>query len=194
MDRAQTSDSKMGSSLPFDFALTDGRACVLRLITEDDAAELLEFLPQTHAESDFLNYLPGEFQMTLEQEREFIRDHTDKHGAIALVAIVDGRIIACGGASPLKFKRHSHHTEVGLAVLKAFWHQGVGRTMMTWLVEWGRLIGLRKMRLAVFASNTRAIGLYESLGFVEEGRLRRDVQLSDGSYGDTFLMAKFYEA
>ena len=49
-------------------------------------------------------------------------------------------------------------------------------------------------RLAVFANNTRAIGLYESLGFVEEGRLRRDVQLSDGSYGDTFLMAKFYEA
>lgn len=181
------------TALPLHFPVANGRACTLRLMTEDDAAELLEFLPVTHAESDFLNYVPGEFKMTLDQEREFIRQHTGRHGAIALAAVVDGRIIGCGGASPPKFERHSHHTEVGLVVLRAFWRQGVGRGIMSYLVEWGRSIGLRKMCLSTHADNQRGYRLYESLGFVEEGRLRDDVRRADGSYVDSILMAKFYD-
>ena len=94
-----TDDDVTSSMFPAHFALKDGRTCTLRLMTEDDAGELLEFLPQTHVESDFINYFPGEFKMTVEEEKQFIRDHTGKQGAIALAAVVDGRIIACGGGS-----------------------------------------------------------------------------------------------
>ena len=50
---------------------------------------------------------------------------------------------------------------------------------------------LEKVCLQVFATNTRAIALYTSLGFKEEGRQRRDVKLETGVYVDVFLMAKF---
>ena len=177
---------------PIQFKLEDGRPCTLRLATADDAEELLRVFPQTHVESDFINYFPGEFDFTLEQEKEFIRDHTGKRGAIALVAEVAGSIVACGGATPAKQKRYAHQTEVGLTVLKGFWRQGIGRTMMEYLVEWGRAQGLRKMHLRVFADNARAIPLYQSLGFVEEGRLKGDRLRADGTYGDTIIMSKFY--
>lgn len=48
------------------------------------------------------------------------------------------------------------------------------------------------MCLRTFADNTRAQNLYESLGFVEEGRLKDDRQRRDGSFGDTILMGKLY--
>lgn len=180
------------SMSPVSFSLRDGRGAVLRLVTEEDAEELLEFFPRTHTESEFLNWFPGEFEMTLEQEREFIRDHTNKRGAIAVAAIVGGRIVACGGATPAKHRRFAHQTEIGLTVARAFWRQGIGRKITEYLVEWGRRQGLRKMLLRVFADNVRAIPLYESLGFVEEGRLKGDGLRADGTYRDTILMSKFY--
>ena len=185
-------DDVVNSIFPHKFVLTDGHTCTLRVVDERDAEEILEFLPITHVETDFVNYLPGEFRMTVEKEREFIRDHTGKFGAIALAAVLDGRIVALGGATPAPHQRFRHQTEVGLAVLKQQWGQGIGREIMTCLIEWGRRTGLRKMYLRTFADNARARTLYEALGFVEEGLLKGDRQKRDGSYGDTIMMGLFY--
>jgi RimJ/RimL family protein N-acetyltransferase len=184
-------DDASTSVFPVDFKLKDGRACTLRRVVEDDAEKFLAFLPQTHRETDLINYFPGEFKMTLDEEKQFIRDHTGTHGAIALAAIVEERIIACGGASPARWKRFEHQTEIGLVVLEAFWGLGIGRKIMECLIDWGRKEGLRKLCLRTFAENARAIPLYESLGFVQEGRLKGDRLRADGSYGDTIIMAKF---
>ena len=81
-------------ALPLQFALRDGRTCIIRTPVEDDARELLVFLKNTHAESDFLNYFPGEFTKTIEEERAFIRDHLTKPGLLLIVGELDGRIIA----------------------------------------------------------------------------------------------------
>lgn len=48
------------------------------------------------------------------------------------------------------------------------------------------------MYLKVYADNDRAINLYRSLGFVEEGHLRQDIRRGDGTYGDTLIMAKYF--
>lgn len=178
--------------LPMRFELKDGPECILRNMVEDDAEELCRVLPQTHVESEFLNYQPGEFNLSVEQEREFIREHNAKACSIGLVAEVDGRIICyAGGASP-HFKRMAHHAEFGLAILEAYWGQGVGRRVCQCIEDWGRSVGLRKMYLRVFSHNDRGIALYRSLGYVEEGRLKGDLLRHDGTYGDTIVMAKFF--
>jgi RimJ/RimL family protein N-acetyltransferase len=46
--------------------------------------------------------------------------------------------------------------------------------------------------LEVFASNARAIALYESLGFVREG-LKRRVRKLDGRYDDDVMRALFLD-
>lgn len=180
------------SCAPQHFLLKDWRPCIIRSLIESDAEEVRRLFPLSHTESDFLMYMPGEFDLTLEQEREFIRERTGKPGAMLIAAELDGRLVALGGAESLKFKRMRHHAELGVTVLKEFWGMGLGRKMTELIMEWGRRQGLRKLYLRVFDDNRRGIALYDSLGFIEEGRLKGDVLRCDGTYTDTIVMAKFY--
>jgi RimJ/RimL family protein N-acetyltransferase len=175
--------------LPLTFDLEDGRRCLIRPMTEDDAEALCAFLPAAHRESDFLNDLPGEFTKTVAAEKEFIRDHNAKPCSVSMLAEVDGRIAGIAGGAAQEKKRYAHHAEIGLAVAKAYWGQGIGRKLMERLMLWGRRAALRKLYLKVFHDNDRAIALYRSLGFVEEARLVEDVLRADGTYGDTLIMS-----
>ena len=174
------------------FKTSDGRNAILRGATLDDAATFCAFLPQSHTETDFLNYMPGEFRKTVEEEEEFLREKLLRDDALALVVEVDERMAACGGAWKQECKRFAHHAELGLTVLQEFWGQGIGRRLMEAIVDWGRRQGLHKIYLKVHADNDRAIQLYQSMGFVEEGRLKDDVARRTGGYCDTIVMAKYY--
>ncbi len=179
--------------LPCALPLSDGRVCLLREMVEDDAAGIIEFLPITHVETDFVNYLPGEFDWTVEREREFLRSRFANPLSISMAAHVDGRIIGLAGAAAPEWKRMHHHAEIGLVILKEFWGQGIGRKMMDINVEWGRRVGLRKMYLRVVHYNQRARRMYEAMGFVEEARLHEDVRRVDGTYGHTITMSLVYD-
>jgi len=50
---------------------------------------------------------------------------------------------------------------------------------------------LEKVYLQVIATHSRAIALYTSLGFKEEGRQIRDVKMESGEYVDVLIMARF---
>ena len=178
--------------LPFSFQLKDGRLCTIRLVAEDDAAEFCAFVPQIDAESDFLMRFPGEFMHTLEEEKAWLKERIEREDAIRVVAEIDGRIIASAGAESSKLKREAHHATLGVSVLKAFWGQGVGRRLISGEPAYWVIRSTRKMYLAVFDDNDRAIRLYESLGFVQEGRLRGDLLRGDGRYGDMIIMARHY--
>ena len=67
--------------------------------------------------------------------------------------------------------------------------QGAGKsaTQQMIAVAFGRL-NLRKLSLAVLASNDRAAAMYRGLGFSEEGRFVGDVFV-DGAYEDVIRMA-----
>jgi ribosomal protein S18 acetylase RimI-like enzyme len=49
---------------------------------------------------------------------------------------------------------------------------------------------LQKLSLAVFADNSPAIGLYRSLGFIEEGRRIGEYREEDGRLRDDLIMAR----
>ncbi|WP_420150594.1 GNAT family N-acetyltransferase [Spirosoma sp.] len=48
---------------------------------------------------------------------------------------------------------------------------------------------VRRVELESRSSNQKSIGLYQSLGFVLEGRMRNKTRNSDGSFEDSLLMA-----
>jgi ribosomal protein S18 acetylase RimI-like enzyme len=67
---------------------------------------------------------------------------------------------------------------------------GIGRALMTRLIdEAGRQHDLRQIHLTVLANNTRAIGLYESLGFVAFARETDAVKI-DEAFVDELQMAR----
>ena len=50
-----------------------------------------------------------------------------------------------------------------------------------------------RVELGVRADNLRAVALYRSLGFVEEGVRRDFVRLGDGSFVDDITMGQLFE-
>ena len=68
--------------------------------------------------------------------------------------------------------------------------QGFGRACVRLLEQMAfRDLHAHRFWLDVKALNTRAVALYASEGFVEEGRLRESVRTGDGGYDSLIVMA-----
>ena len=79
----------------------------------------------------------------------------------------------------------NRHAELAIVIgNKDYWSKGYGTEIMKKLLEWGfEGLNLNRLYLHVFSFNKRAIGLYEKMGFKEEGRLRAMIY-RDGHYHD----------
>jgi ribosomal protein S18 acetylase RimI-like enzyme len=63
--------------------------------------------------------------------------------------------------------------------------------LLTALLEWAERNPLiEKVSLGVFSTNYRAISLYKSMGFIEEGRKIKEFKTSENEYIDDILMYK----
>jgi len=108
----------------------------------------------------------------------------------SIVAEVDGTFAGHATLMREKNPRRSHVAALGIAVGKEFQRQGVGRRLIQELINISdNWLGLHRLELEVFVDNTGAVALYESLGFVTEGR-SVDHALRNGRYMDSFLMAR----
>jgi RimJ/RimL family protein N-acetyltransferase len=81
----------------------------------------------------------------------------------------------------------NRHAELSIVIGdRAYWSKGFGTLIMKQLLQWGfEGLNLERLYLHVFAFNTRAIGLYEKMGFTKEGTLRNMVY-RDGQYHDVY--------
>lgn len=82
----------------------------------------------------------------------------------------------------------THTGRLGMGLVPAAREQGHGSTLAQVAIAAAVAQGMERIELEVFASNTRAIRLYERLGFVTEG-VKRDARKLDGVYDDNVLMA-----
>jgi len=83
-----------------------------------------------------------------------------------------------------------HSGALGVGVRAPYRRHGLGRKLMEAAIADAGRRGFARIELWVRSPNTVAIGLYASLGFVEEGR-RRDAVRLDGGSEDEVLMALF---
>lgn len=71
---------------------------------------------------------------------------------------------------------------------KSAWGKGVGMACTKFVLEYGfRELNLNRIYLEVLSTNERAIKLYSSIGFKEEGRLRQS-QYKGDHYIDVLIM------
>ncbi len=88
--------------------------------------------------------------------------------------------------------RRRHVLHLGISVAVPHQGQGVGRRLMTELLSYAdNWANCLRVELEVFTDNARAIGLYESLGFVIEGTKRCDA-LRNGAYVDSHVMGRLH--
>jgi putative acetyltransferase len=110
-----------------------------------------------------------------------------------LVAVADGVIVGGLGLHMAGSSlRRSHARGLGLFVAKEWQGRGVGRKLLAAAIDWAdNWAHVLRIELHVHADNGRARKLYESMGFVEEGR-HRNYALRDGRYVDSFSMARIH--
>jgi ribosomal protein S18 acetylase RimI-like enzyme len=58
---------------------------------------------------------------------------------------------------------------LGLGIAEAHRSRGLGRALTQYAIDWARANGHDWVDLSVFAANTQAVALYQSLGFVQTG-------------------------
>lgn len=139
---------------------------------------------------------PGTLQMPFPSEAAWRRRlaDADQPGSrhIQLVAERDGQVIAHAGLYPCgESPRRAHAMGLGIMVAGPAQGHGVGRALLQALLQvadqWANVL---RIELTVFADNERAIALYRSLGFEEEGRMRGHA-FRDGRFEDTLAMARW---
>lgn len=110
-----------------------------------------------------------------------------------LVALAGGEVVGMATLHPQQASlRRSHVRGLAIAIAPTWQGRGLGRRLMARLLDWADHWGhVLRIELHVHADNERAIALYRSLGFVEEGR-HRGYALKDGKYTDSISMARLH--
>ncbi|MEO0337320.1 MAG: GNAT family N-acetyltransferase, partial [Pseudomonadota bacterium] len=92
-------------------------------------------------------------------------------------------------------RRDRHRVQMGMSVHPQWRGQGIGRALLQAAVDYCVAHPLiRKFELGVIEQNSKALALYESFGFREEGRSKRGFFSDDKKYLDEILMGLWTES
>lgn len=171
----------------------DYKVLIIRSAVVEDAKELIDLIKRLDNETTFLLREPDEFNLTLEQEQNFIKDKIDSEGSLFILAELDGKIIGTCGLQGSYRKRLRHTANLGIAISKDYWGLGIGRKLIETAVEWAKSSGISRITLEVDTRNYRAISLYTKVGFEVEGTFKNDKRLADGTYTNGYAMALLIE-
>ena len=162
----------------------------IREATPDDADSMLAHLEELRAEPGIhIITQPGESFLTVEDEAKFITALNSADNSLFLVAVdAENNVIGALLFQGKERRAVRHVSSLSISVAQAWRNKGVGSALLTRSIEWARSSNVvKRLELHVFAENTRAIRVYEKLGFEVEGRLRRGI-FRDGQYHDELVM------
>jgi RimJ/RimL family protein N-acetyltransferase len=115
----------------------------------------------------------------------------EKDEVFYLVAEVNGKVVASSDMHMLR-GYDKHVGVIGIVIKQGFRDLGIGTRMMQTLVDEAEKKGLKVLTLSAFASNKRAIHVYEKIGFVQTGLIPKK-HFKEGKYIDEVIMTRVLE-
>jgi RimJ/RimL family protein N-acetyltransferase len=175
--------------------LVSGHDLIIRCPVVVDAPYLCRYLAAIWDDPGHFNVTgPGEVRLTPEQEVAWIQDHSEAPAQLALVADLAGEIVGLLDCDAPPRQRLAHTAELGISIAAGWREQGIGRLLIEAALAWAKAHPqLEKVWLTVIATNARAIHLYSSLGFREEGCAQRAIKFEDGTYADLLYMFQWVQ-
>lgn len=165
----------------------DSRRVLIRPATVDDAQGMLDYVNAVGAEQEY--FMTERLAEDLEGERVWIRGH-DGHLNALFVLYLDGKVIGSLVLLSRPGTKAAHVRNIGLGILKEYRGLGLGNALMEAALGFARQHDVEKLELEVFATNHRAIQLYEKYGFEREGLQRGHVKIH-GRYVDNIIMGRW---
>ena len=173
------------------FIAKDSREVVLRTPKWED---LDDFLALINSLVDEKAEIARTEKVSREEEIDWLSkvlSRLEKDETFYLVAEVGGKVVAVSEISK-RSGYEKHVGVIGIAIRKEFRDLGIGTEMIKTLVKQAQEIGLKVLTLTAFATNKRAIRVYEKVGFVQTGRVPKK-HFKEGKYIDEIIMTKLLE-
>ncbi len=150
------------------FTSKKGRDVQLRYPTKEDFKDIWGFACALADEDTFvtLNERPGR-----DEEQRWLDDtlrKIEKGDLVHLEVFVNGDYAGNGRVERGTF-RHTHVGGVGISLSPQYRGEGIGTELLRSLIDEARGLRLRLLTLSCFENNTRALHVYEKLGFVKSG-------------------------
>jgi RimJ/RimL family protein N-acetyltransferase len=173
------------------FSSRDGREVILRTPRWEDLDDLVELINSHVDEKAEIARIE---RVTREDEAEWLPkmlSSLERDELFFLVADVGGKVVASSDIHILSGDE-KHVGVLGIVVRSGFRDMGIGTEMMKTLVEQAVALGLKVLMLQVFATNERAVHVYEKAGFVQTGTVPKK-HFREGQYVDEVIMTKLIE-
>lgn len=132
-------------------------------------------------------YLAQWHALPLERMQGFVKDSVE-NDAVQFVALAGEQVVGWADVFPHWAHALQHVGTLGMGVHADFRGRGLGRGLLAACLEKAERKGILRVELSARADNTRAIRLYEALGFRHEGLKRRALRFPDG-FHDCVSMA-----
>jgi UDP-4-amino-4,6-dideoxy-N-acetyl-beta-L-altrosamine N-acetyltransferase len=161
-----------------------GERITLRAIERADLPAYVQWLNDPAVLEYFGQLIP----LSPAQEQQWYEKMLQDPGQRSFAIEFEGRHV--GGAGFGSIDGRNRSAEVGLFIgMPELWDQGLGHDVMNTLLRFGfQQMNLHRIYLRVFASNRRAVRLYEKAGFQHEGCWRQ-AGFRHGRYHDLLWMS-----
>ena len=154
---------------PTDVALRNGRTVRLRAIGPADEEELLQAFDRLGADARYMRFMHSVREANIPRLRKVLDSFPEKGLAVAATVPAEDGIDIVGSATFMIGPR-GDDCEFALSVVDEWAGAGLGRALLSALVEAARRRGLREMTGFVLAQNDAMLRLAARLGF----EVRRD--------------------
>jgi RimJ/RimL family protein N-acetyltransferase len=157
---------------------------LLRAFAPRDLASFLRCLDTVARERRYLAMTEGPSRAEADA---FLADARAR-GMVQEVAVVGDEVVGWCDVIRKPHPGFEHSGTLGMGLLPAWRGRGLGARLLDAALAGAAEIGITRVELEVFASNARAIALYERRGFVREGT-KRGARVLDGVTDDIVCMA-----
>lgn len=151
------------------FKSKKGNDVIIRYSSWEDLDSLLVFANSLSKENTFV-MMSGE-TITRNDEISYLTEQlrgVEDDTRIHLVALVSG-VLAANCGIYRKRMRSRHVGDVHISISKDFREEGIGTVLLETLKEEAKKMGLTLLTLTCFENNSRAIHVYEKVGFKKAG-------------------------
>lgn len=169
--------------------------------SEADSAALAAYIKETYATARHLITKPQEYHASAKLQREWIRMRLSNPLTTCLIL---RRESASKPTDPVlgmldswtdNRARVAHVTTFGMSLHPSIQGRGLGKALLGKFIQWISVHPvIEKIELHVHADNSKALALYEKMGFEREGCRQGAIRYEDGRIIDDIIMALWPKA
>lgn len=162
---------------------------LIREVEITDSEKMVKLLRCLDTETEFMLYEPNERDCNVENQKNVLKGFIESSSKTMFISEnqkeLSGFIVGVGGVA----NRTKHNLYIVIGIKQGYTGQKLGVTLFKSLEKWAIEQKFHRLELTVMSHNERAIKLYKSLGYIEEGLKHHSIKLGS-EYIDEISMYK----